>query len=50
MSRLIPEDGGEEAEAMGEEAEATPRLENCDLHTGAQRDGDIFTNTNANRQ
>lgn len=32
VSKLIPEEGGEEEEAaMGEEAEATPRLESCDL-------------------
>lgn len=31
LSRLIPEEDGEEAEAMGEEAEAIPWLESCDL-------------------
>lgn len=42
VSRLIPEDDGEEAEAMGEEADATPRLGNCDLlHiTGPKKDGE----------
>ena len=40
VSRLIPDDAGEEADAMGEEAEATPRLESCDLcttHTAGSR-------------
>lgn len=38
VSKLIPEDDGEEAAAMGEEAEAAPRLESSDLQ--GQMDGD----------
>lgn len=38
VSRLIPEEGVEEDEAMtGEEAETTPRFEICDLHSGTKK-------------